>query len=242
MIRTEAARRALVLVVVGVLALVALFVWVTTTTPEQGGFDARVLELADDAELPGRPSVLSALSSGTNTEPLLVATIIVGIGAWLARARRTALLFWAVSAFSSLAVTVLKRVGDRVRPPFGQVVESTLAWPSGHSAGSLVFALGVGLVAWHSHRHPWRLATLLLVPAALAVGYSRAFFGLHWATDVLGGWLVAGVAAALFVMFGTRVDEDVTERPATRLGWLYGAIIAAVGYLIIVGVMAPPIA
>ncbi len=238
MTRSTSARAALVLLLAGVVALAVLYGWIAATQPEIGGIDARVLDLAAGAELPGSPPVLSSFSSGTDTEPLLVATIIVGVGAWMGGARRAGLVFWAVSGFSSLAVTVLKRLADRTRPPLGQVVETSAAWPSGHSAGAMIFAVGAALVMWRADRSAARVLAFMLVPAALAVGYSRAFLELHWASDVVAGWLVAGVAATGFLMF----DSPVESTDDTRPGWLYGAMALALLYLVGVGVSAPGLA
>ncbi len=238
MTSSKSAPAALVLLVLGIVALAGLHGWITAAEPETDGIDAHVLALAADGELPGSPSVLWSFSHGTDTEPLLVATVVVGVAAWLSGARRAGLLFWAVSGFSSLVVTVLKRLADRTRPPLGQIAESSAAWPSGHSAGALIFAVGVALVMWRAQRHPARVLPLALVPAALAVGYSRAFLGLHWATDVVAGWLVAGVAAALFLMFDTSADPSDDG----QVGWLYGGLVVAVVYLIAVGINTPAVA
>ena len=224
MTRSTSARAALVLLLAGVVALAVLYGWIAATPPEIGGIDARVLVLAAGAELPGSPPVLSSFSSGTDTEPLLVATIIVGVGAWMGGARRAGLVFWAVSGFSSLAVTVLKRLADRTRPPLGQVVETSAAWPSGHSAGAMIFAVGAALVMWRADRSAARVL--------------RAFLELHWASDVVAGWLVAGVAATGFLMF----DSPVESTDDTRPGWLYGAMALALLYLVGVGVSAPGLA
>lgn len=74
----------------------------------------------------------------------------------------------------------------------------TSSFPSGHSMTSAVTFLTLGaLLAGTQPR--WRLKAYFLVLAVLLtilVGVSRVYLGVHWPTDVLGGW-TAGSAWAL---------------------------------------------
>ncbi|MEC4015395.1 phosphatase PAP2 family protein [Streptomyces sp. H27-D2] len=79
---------------------------------------------------------------------------------------------------------------------------SGFAFPSGHATTS---ALAAGLLAWavtsRARPAPARIGCALLGCWAAAVGLSRIHLGVHWAGDVLGGWLFAlawlGLGAAL---------------------------------------------
>ncbi|MEU3336663.1 phosphatase PAP2 family protein [Streptomyces sp. NPDC002144] len=70
---------------------------------------------------------------------------------------------------------------------------SGFAFPSGHTTTS---ALTAGFVCWAVTRHirpgPARTRCVIAVCWAVAVGLSRVYLGVHWASDVLGGWLLAG--------------------------------------------------
>ncbi|QXE38370.1 phosphatase PAP2 family protein [Streptomyces sp. GMY02] len=87
----------------------------------------------------------------------------------------------------------------RSRPPAGDWAThaSNYAFPSGHATTS---ALMAGLLIWALTRRRGGTAgrrvltyTLCALIAcwAVAVGLSRIYLGVHWATDVLGGWLYA---------------------------------------------------
>jgi len=91
------------------------------------------------------------------------------------------------------------------------VVEKTNSFPSGHSAGSMIFFLTLALLLFHRGR--WRhLAVAAAVAASLLVGISRVMLGVHWPSDVVGGWAFG----ALWVLFSLRMAEDLIERRRVR--------------------------
>jgi undecaprenyl-diphosphatase len=50
----------------------------------------------------------------------------------------------------------------------------------------------------------WRIALTLSVVSVLGVGLTRIWLGVHWSSDVLGGWLLGVLAVALAVASYTR--------------------------------------
>ena len=90
----------------------------------------------------------------------------------------------------------------RPRPPLADWAgpASGYAFPSGHSMTS---TLAAGLLVWAARweRLP-RLARVVAVFGvgwAVAVGASRIYLGMHWPTDVIGGWLLAAAWLTLVV-------------------------------------------
>ncbi len=90
-----------------------------------------------------------------------------------------------------LAMTAAKLAFGRPRPDVTHAVYAAtgLSFPSGHATASTFFFLGLALVAWR-YGARWPLAAL--VPLAMLVGLTRPFLGVHYPSDVLGGWLFAG--------------------------------------------------
>ncbi|HEX7038465.1 MAG TPA: phosphatase PAP2 family protein [Pseudomonadales bacterium] len=138
---------------------------------------------------------------------------------------RAAALLLAAVAGGLVFSTLLKLGFDRPRPdlvPHGSRVY-TASFPSGHSMLSAVAYLTAGgLLARVQPRR--RVKGYLLFAAVLLtvlVGISRVYLGVHWPTDVLGGWAAGGVWAALCWIVASwlqnrgKVEGDDFEPPET---------------------------
>lgn len=132
---------------------------------------------------------------------------------------RAALLLLGAVAGGLLFSTLLKLGFDRPRPDLvpHEARVYTASFPSGHSMLSAVTYLTLGgLMARLQPRRS--LKSYLLFTAALLtvlVGISRVYLGVHWPTDVLGGWSAGAVWAAVCWMAASwlqrrgQLEEDV---------------------------------
>ena len=116
-------------------------------------------------------------------------------------------------AGSMLLSFVLKRVFRRVRPPregqaFGYKLKDP-SFPSGHSLTSFCFWLMLAIVVFATGAWPVWVAILFALFALsipLLTGWSRIYLGVHFPSDVLGGyfiglaWCVACLLAFSFLL------------------------------------------
>lgn len=97
-----------------------------------------------------------------------------------------------------------KLIVDRPRPHFDvhPVITHSSSFPSGHSGNTMSIYLMVALVL-----APARLrvqALTLAACVAVVSGLTRPFLGVHWPSDVIGGWALGLAAFWLFVRVGER--------------------------------------
>jgi len=142
----------------------------------------------------------------------------LAVGGYLRLRRRTwQPLVMMAAAFAGAAglYDIVKPAVGRARPAAALQVggpDEGWAFTSGHATQSIAFygMLAVVLIAW---RAPNR-RLLIAIGAALVtlmVGASRLYLGVHWLTDVLGGYAL-GLAWLSLVMVASLLVEDRRQR------------------------------
>lgn len=147
--------------------------------------------------------------SGLGTFAVL-STLTLMVAGWLALTQRragAAVLVLSVLA-ARASVGALKAVFGRVRPDpaLAYLHQDGLAYPSIHASMSAVVFLGVGALLAQQQPTPRGRAWVLGSGAVLAlvIGCSRVVLGVHWATDVLGGWAFGAAWAAVAYALARR--------------------------------------
>lgn len=108
-----------------------------------------------------------------------------------------------VPALAGATSSILKQVFARARPDVAPHLDniSNLSFPSGHATSAIAILLLAALIMPARQRTLW---IGLAVIGAGAIGASRIALGVHWPSDVLGGYLwgtgfaMAGAAAARY--------------------------------------------
>jgi undecaprenyl-diphosphatase len=149
------------------------------------------------------------IATALGTWRALTAVAIAGAALfWLRGDGRAARILIAATLGAALVENLLKVAVRRPRPEpyFGTPLPASYAFPSGHALDSLVvYGTLAVLVARHIERRAARLWLLFgLVVLVGLIGVSRIYLGVHWPTDVLGGWVVGAAWLALVVAFTRR--------------------------------------
>jgi len=121
--------------------------------------------------------------------------------------RHAAVAVFIAVAGGLLLSTLLKFGFDRPRPDLvpHDLVVYTASFPSGHSMMSAVtyLTLGAMLARVNDRLHQKIYVLALALMLTVIVGVSRVYLGVHWPSDVVGGWAV-GAAWALLCWTVTR--------------------------------------
>lgn len=159
---------------------------------------------------------------GGATGVVLPALIVVGAlasrgGRDLLRRLLTGLLIAGVASVGVFMGLQINALVGRARPSMADWAwpAGGASFPSGHTTTATLFATGCAWVVAARVRPGWPRRTVwaTAVGWAAAVGWSRVWLGVHWPTDVLGGWLygLAWFAGCAWVLLALR------RRSARRL-------------------------
>jgi membrane-associated phospholipid phosphatase len=143
----------------------------------------------------------------------IAAAVSVAV-AWLVQGRRWADAVFMVAAVAGAGLINLglKAYIERDRPALRDylVHESSFSFPSGHAMGTSALVLAILFIARHStRRYPLLMVGLLYVGF---VSYSRLYLGVHYPSDIIGGWLASAAWVSVTWLCVTRIAGKYKDR------------------------------
>jgi membrane-associated phospholipid phosphatase len=90
-------------------------------------------------------------------------------------------------------------------PSVGLVAESLNGFPSGHAQTSLVLWI---IIASFGKKKRYYVAAAFLV---LLISFSRVYLGVHFPTDILGGWFLGGLVLAVYFIWGDALEAALAR-------------------------------
>lgn len=122
-----------------------------------------------------------------------------------------------VLALSALSNLILKRFVDRARPGIEHMVSvETLSYPSGHAMSAMAF---YGFLMYLFYRFKINIflkigVIFLLGILILSIGFSRIYLGVHFPSDIAGGF-IAGFIWVVFCVLLFNLIEVFRRDPQT---------------------------
>nr|NUR37178.1 phosphatase PAP2 family protein [Sphingomonas sp.] len=188
-------------------ALVALAaIWLTMLTRGAGPLDRAIYEALYAGHRPALLTFARAFTALGEPTVLIAACALCALWLWRAGRGRLGLTMLLIALLGRGLSEVQKYWIARVRPDLEPhlVVVKTSSFPSGHATSSMIFYLALA-IALTAHTRWSRIAAAGAILLSLLIGTSRVMLGVHWPSDVIGGWAFG----MLWVL--------LTLRPAERL-------------------------
>jgi undecaprenyl-diphosphatase len=205
-------RHELAWLVVGLGACVLLLAFVTLAGKVMDGdtqaFDTKILRALRDPSDPSRPigpawmegMLIDLTALGGST--ILWMLILAVAGFLVLQTRyRTAIVVLITSGSGELLNFAMKHAFNRPRPtvvPHLRMVYTT-SFPSGHAMESAIVYLTLAAILMRAADTTATKIYILSIAALLTTltGVSRVFLGVHYPTDVIGGWIVGFIWASV---------------------------------------------
>jgi membrane-associated phospholipid phosphatase len=111
---------------------------------------------------------------------------------------------------------LLKNIFERARPDLfdGPIQLTNYSFPSGHAMGSIaVYGMLAFVGARLTHHILLRYAMVLVAAlTVMLIGLSRIYFGVHYPTDVIGGYLAGASWLALTILTVLAAEDHAKRR------------------------------
>lgn len=114
-----------------------------------------------------------------------------------------------IASIASVVINnIIKIIIKRERPNFLVLAsETSYSFPSGHSMISILFFGSIIYLVNKYNIKYKKTITILLSIFIILVGSSRLYLGVHFLTDVIGGYLCGFVTLIIVIMIFERVDK-----------------------------------
>jgi undecaprenyl-diphosphatase len=189
-------------------------IWLAMLLLGGGPLDSSIYRALYAGGHPALVSIARAVTALGEPTVLIAAGVATAFLLWRAGHRHLPWVLIVITLLGRGVSEVQKFSVARARPDLDPhlVVVRTSSFPSGHASSSMIFYLTMALTLtvgtrWH---RPAAAGAILL---SLLIGLSRVMLGVHWPSDVVGGWSFGLLWVLLTLRIARRYLETDT---ATR--------------------------
>ncbi|MEG2785377.1 MAG: phosphatase PAP2 family protein [Anaerovoracaceae bacterium] len=190
-------------------AFIAYFV----VTKETIGFDTTVREWFYQLRRSGLNGIMIAITYMGNWQAIVM--LCLGLLVFNKTRKEIGVPLSMVSAVSVVIYKIIKSSFKRARPAVALHIinQGGYSFPSGHALNSLVvFGFLIYLIRKNvGNKRIANVLTGILSALIVLVGISRIYVGVHFPTDVLGGWFLGSAFLIIAIMVTEKIKTERGE-------------------------------
>jgi len=142
-------------------------------------------------------------------EPIyaVIALVLLSLLLYYKKYKEESFVLVVSSIISAGMIPLLKEIIQRARPE--KIIESGFSFPSGHATISIII---FGFLIYFSLKN---FKKIMQVPAIifsifmiLLIGFSRLGLGVHWVTDILGGYMLGTIILLVSTIVVTTLRKN----------------------------------
>lgn len=184
-------------------------------TPGGGNADRQFISIVMNARTSNSNPFFIFITNAGNTIPTIVMTSIITLILIYYKKNLEAAVYPIYVLLVFLLNEVIKAIVKRPRPGiFKLVYAGGYSFPSGHamiSMGSILFLIYL-IIIYMNKRKLSVILSIILLLYAVVLGFSRVYVGVHYISDVIGGWffasVYAGIGIPIYNFFAKRIEGE----------------------------------
>lgn len=198
-------------IIICILALVLWTILVLTNSIEW--FDSTVYETITLIKSDGMTNVMKIFTSFCDVKIMVILSLISLLG--LICKRKEPIYLVGTLGLATILNLGLKNIFTRERPTILRLIEETgFSYPSGHAMGSMAFYGSIIVIVKNlkiDKKYKYIINSILGF-IILMVGISRIYLGVHYPSDILGGWLISFILLNILDYIIRRENESANNR------------------------------
>ncbi|MFF2448166.1 phosphatase PAP2 family protein [Neobacillus sp. NPDC058068] len=168
-------------------------------------FDNDVIAAIQGLESPFLTKVMKFFTLIGSTPVVIILCIFLIFFLYKVLHHRLELILFIFAILGSAVLNqILKHFFHRVRPNFHRLIEiSGYSFPSGHAMNAFTVYAILSFLLWRHIPSRWGRSVLIIfsVFMVLAIGVSRIYLGVHYPSDIIGGYLASGFWLTVAIWF-----------------------------------------
>jgi len=183
-------------------------------------FDRSIIASVQGMETPGLTLIMKCFTFIGSAPFVVVLSLFLLFFLYKVLHHRMELILFVYAVIgSALLNQFLKQFFHRVRPDLHRLIEiGGYSFPSGHAMNAFTVYTVIAFLLW---RHiPYRLGRGILIAVSammiLLIGASRIYLGVHYPSDIVGGYFASGFWVGTAILFFQIYKEKRYNRKYKR--------------------------
>lgn len=179
-------------------------------------FDSSVISAIQGLETPSLTSIMKFFTFIGSSKAVIVISLVLMVFLYIVLHHRLELILFTVAVVGSAILNdVLKNLFQRLRPNLHRLIEiSGYSFPSGHAMTAFTVYGIVAFLLWRhlDSKRNRSILVLFSVFMILMIGISRIYLGVHYPSDIIGGYFVSAFWLTNLIWFFQYYQERRLKR------------------------------
>ncbi len=174
-------------------------------------FDEPIIDFIQGAEAPWLTTIMRMFTDiGSTTAVIILGVITLGI-LLLKKYHTQAILFVVALAGTGILNQTLKFIFKRDRPDLNRLIDiGGYSFPSGHTMIAFSLYTIIAYIIWRNLKNTWSRVGIMLLAVFMIVmiAVSRIYLGVHFPSDIVGGFLASSVFLFVIITMYQRFQRQ----------------------------------